>query len=406
MKAFVRARGVSKVFALAEKGGGPVSLLDALRAGKRETVHREIRALDEVSFAIEEGERVGIIGRNGAGKTTLLSMIAGITEPTFGALEIGGDVHAMLTIGTVLREEATGRENVYLDGAIHGKTRADIDAHLDDIIAFAELGEFIDRPVRTYSSGMKARLAFAMGAFIDPDVFILDETLAVGDVFFAEKALKRMKEITAKGRIVILVSHSLGSIVEMCDRCLWLDQGRLVMDGSPKEVTDAYQAAVQQSDEAQLAAKFTDTSLLSSRPEVGSLKPIVLRQGGVPIPATARAFQPLDIVIAGEVRKEDGVDLEVSITRVDGRRILSRRHSRSGGITLKPGVFTSTMRFEPLILGADLYRIDCALVDAGGVISIAHRVVEIIDEEGQFGGKPLLFCSPLITTSAIEEFTQ
>ena len=297
MSSFVRVRNLTKTFTLAERGGGSVTLIEALRRGKRETVHREVHALQDVSFDIATGERVGVIGRNGAGKTTLLSVLAGITDATSGSVEIRGEVHAMLTIGAVLRDEATGRENIYLDGAVHGKSREEIDRHADEIIAFTELDEFIDRSVRTYSSGMKARLAFAMGAFIEPDVLIIDETLAVGDAFFADKAVRRMKEVAAQGRIVILVSHALASIVDMCDRCLWIDQGRLVMDGPAKQVTDAYQAAVEQADASELSAKFQAGEVIVARPKIGNLDKMQMSQGGSAVTSTARAFLPLNIVL-------------------------------------------------------------------------------------------------------------
>ncbi|MBL8587671.1 MAG: ATP-binding cassette domain-containing protein, partial [Methylobacteriaceae bacterium] len=149
MRASLRLSNVSKVFALGEPGGGQMSLLDALRAGKREIAAREVRALENIDLAISEGERVGVIGPNGAGKTTLLSLMAGITQPTAGSIEVQGDVHAMLTIGAVLRDDLTGRENIYLDAAVHGRSKAEIDEVAARIIAFSELGDFIDRPVRT-----------------------------------------------------------------------------------------------------------------------------------------------------------------------------------------------------------------------------------------------------------------
>jgi len=374
MKTLVRARNISKVFALAEHGGGPVSLLAALRAGKRETTHREVRALQDVSFEICEGERVGIIGRNGAGKTTLLSILCGITGPTAGIIEVQGDVHAMLTIGAVLRDDATGRENIRLDGAIHGKSSEEIEAHIAEIIAFSELEEFIDRPVRTYSSGMKGRLAFSMGAFIDPNILIIDETLSVGDSFFSQKATQRMKEITRRGRIVIVVSHALGLIKDMCTRCLWLDQGKLVMDGHPADVTRAYQGTVEQADEAELLAKFGAGERVSERPDAGRLQTVTVEQERNPLVATARAFVPLHVIIHGEIGNLAGsADIQLSILRVDGRQIMSQRLSEAGEALPEQGLFTASVAFDPLILAAGLYRFDVTLTDAAGSIDTACR---------------------------------
>ena len=187
MTARITGGGLSKTFVLTEHGGAPQSLWYALRTARPRARERVIRAVEDVSFEVREGERVGIVGRNGAGKTTLLSLIAGVSVPTAGRVEIEGRLHSMLTLGAVVRDEATGRENIRLDGAVSGRTEAEIAAYVNEIAAFAELGEFIDRPVRTYSSGMKARLAFAMGIAFQPDVLIIDETLAVGDYFFAKR---------------------------------------------------------------------------------------------------------------------------------------------------------------------------------------------------------------------------
>jgi lipopolysaccharide transport system ATP-binding protein len=407
MTASIRVRDVTKTFALAEHGGGPVSLMEALRRGRRDTVHREVHALRGVSFEAHESERIGVIGRNGAGKTTLLSLIAGITEVTSGSIAISGDVHAMLTIGAVLREEATGRENIYLDGAVHGLSREAVDAHAEAIIAFSELGEFIDRPVRSYSSGMKGRLAFSMGAFIEPDILIIDETLSVGDAFFAKKATRRMHEIAEKGRIVILVSHGLASIVEMCNRCFWLDQGRLVMDGSPKAVTEAYEAAVDQADQQELARKFGAGEAISRRPHAGALAEIGLAQKDVPIATSARAFAPLSVTVAGDLAAETrAADLELSLIRVDGRRILRRRLSAAGERMPHGGPFRVVIDFDPFLLGTDLYRLDVALFDAGGPIDSRTRVFEVVDDQGQFGGKPLLLYPPVITVRPLKDDRQ
>jgi lipopolysaccharide transport system ATP-binding protein len=398
----ITVENLSKTYALAEPGGGHVSLLAALRTGRREATTREVHALRNVSFRIGLGERVGIIGRNGAGKTTLLSILAGITDPSAGSISIAGDIHAMLTIGAVLRDEATGRENIYLDGEVHGKSRTDIEAQLDEIIAFSELGDFIDRPVRTYSSGMKARLAFSMGAFIEPDILIIDETLSVGDVFFAEKASRRMKEIAAQGRIVIVVSHSLATIVDMCERCLWLDKGQLVMDGPAAEVAKAYDTSVDQADEAELSAKFGRGELLARQPALGSLTAMRMMQDGHEIGARARAFIPLNLVAQGMVMGlSPDADLVVSIIRVDGRRIFRRSLRASGGELPQSGVFRTQLEFDPLLLAAGLYRVDLALLCNQEPIDMMSRVLEILDEAGQFGGQPMLYCPPIMKVERI-----
>jgi lipopolysaccharide transport system ATP-binding protein len=405
VKASIHVRDLNKHYFMTEGKRGSISLLQALRQGKRETVRRKIEALSDISFAVHEGERVGVIGRNGAGKTTLLSILAGIAEPTSGVIEIKGDIHAMLTIGAVLRDQATGRENIFLDGAIHGKSRGEIERREEEIIAFADIGVFIDRPVHTYSSGMKGRLAFAMGAFIDPDILIIDETLAVGDAFFADKAIRRMKEIASRGRIVFMVSHGLASIVEMCDRCLWLDHGRLVMDGPPILVTTAYQAAVSQADESELHRKFEAGKPFVPRPEAGALRALDILQDGAPCAATARAFCPMMISVGADLGHCEGQpDLHFEITRVDGRPIW-RENTSSALRNALPveGCLTVTVVFDPFILGADLYILDVTLVDSFGVIDRHRRAFEVVDEEGQFGGKPLLFYPPLVSTRLITE---
>lgn len=394
----VSVRNLSKTFSLAQLGRGPVSLREALRTGERRATQREVCALQDVSFEIRQGERIGVIGRNGAGKTTLLSILAGISEPSSGQIAIAGDVHAMLSIGAVLRDDTTGRENIYLDGAVHGKSRGEIEAHVEEVIAFSELGEFIDRPVRTYSSGMKARLAFSMGAFIEPDILIIDETLSVGDAFFSAKAAKRMKDITAQGRIVIVVSHALRVIDEICTRCLWLDNGRLVMDGPAREVTKAYEKAVAQSDEAELAAKFGRTPAILRRAEAGRIGDLHLDQLGAAVTSSARAQIPLRLSVSGQLLRTEGVvDLGLSILRVDGRQILNRRLSQDAAPLPATGQFDAAVALDPMVLGAGLYRFELTLLDGRGPIDAIHRVVEVIDEEGQFGGAPLLIYPPLIT---------
>ena len=407
MSSEIRVSDVSKVFKLADGGGRAVSLREALLVGGSERSSREVRALEGISFEIREGERVGIIGRNGAGKSTLLSLLAGLTQPTTGDVDVRGDVHAMLTIGTVLREDLTGRENIQLDASVHGRSHAEISAVAEQIIAFAELGKFIERPVRTYSSGMKARLAFSMGAFINSDILIIDETLAVGDVFFAEKAMRRMKEMTASGRIVIMVTHALASIVSMCSRCLWLDEGRLVMDGDPETVTRAYDTAVREADEEDLARKFGKGLDVPSQSGETRIERVVLRQENHQRQTTLTAMMPLEIEIAITCgRAESNYDLVLSIQRVDGRVVWLQSTSQWGCQLHSESSFTLRVSMDPFLLGADLYRLDVALMDGQSLVVGLGRVFEVIDEHGQFGGKPMLFYPPRVCVKPLQESSQ
>jgi lipopolysaccharide transport system ATP-binding protein len=403
MHAAIKVRELGKIYALSEHGGGPVSLLAALRAGKNETKVREVRALDGISFDVVEGERVGIIGPNGAGKTTLLSILAGIAAPTFGTVEVEGDVHAMLSIGAVLREDLTGWENIDLDASVHGRRQAEIDAVREQIISFSDLGDFIDRPVHTYSSGMRGRLAFSMGAFINPDILIIDETLSVGDFFFNQKASRRMKEVAASGRIVILVSHGLGSVVEMCSRCLWIDRGRIVMDGDPNTVTSAYEASVREADEASLARKFGEGGGdRIIRSAAGELAKVTLAQNNTDRQATVMAMRPLEIGVAGTLKNSRGpCGLSISVLRVDGRLVWQHSSIEAGLHLPDAGPFKARAVLDPFILGADLYRLEVSLIDQDGILDRSTRVFEVVDEEGQHGGKPLLLLPPRITVRPI-----
>lgn len=202
--------------------------------------YKEFEALKHVSFTVNRGETVGIIGRNGSGKSTILKIISGIMKPTEGSVSVDGNIVPMLELGSGFDMDLTGRENIFLNGAILGYTEEFLKAKFDEIVAFSELGEFIDVPIRNYSSGMLMRLAFSVAAMVEPEVLIADEILAVGDEAFQYKSLNRMKEMMSGGTTVLLVSHSLDQIREVCDRVVWLDHGNVKMIGDVTEVCDAY----------------------------------------------------------------------------------------------------------------------------------------------------------------------
>lgn len=205
--------------------------------------YQEFWALKDVSFEVKKGETVGVIGRNGSGKSTLLQMICGTLTPTSGALETNGRVAALLELGAGFNMEFTGRENVYMSASVMGLSKEEIDERFEAITAFADIGQFIDQPVKTYSSGMYVRLAFSVVAHVDADILIIDEALSVGDAFFVQKCMRFLRNFMAHGTI-LFVSHDTGAVVNLCNRALWLHQGQLVSAGNPKEVTEKYLAAL------------------------------------------------------------------------------------------------------------------------------------------------------------------
>jgi lipopolysaccharide transport system ATP-binding protein len=220
--------------------GRPFRRFRTSEKGKRDGEARHIWALHDVSFEVEEGEVVGIIGRNGAGKSTLLKILSRITDPTRGFIEIHGRVGALLEVGTGFHPELTGRENVFLNGAILGMRRREIARKYDEIVEFSEVEKFMDTPVKYYSSGMYVRLAFAVAAHLEPEVLLIDEVLAVGDVGFQRKCLGKMGDVAREGRTVLFVSHNMGAISNLCQRAMLLDGGRIVDSGPTESVVQSY----------------------------------------------------------------------------------------------------------------------------------------------------------------------
>lgn len=207
---------------------------------KGQLQYKEFWALNDISFDIQKGEVVGIVGANGAGKSTLLKVIAGILKPTNGSVQVAGNIVPLLELGSGFDMELTGRENIFLNGAILGYSQRFLEEKYDEIVAFSELGEFINAPLRNYSSGMVTRLAFSIATVVKPEVLIVDEILAVGDGAFQKKSLNRMQELMAGGTTVLLVSHSADQILELCNRALWLQNGHMVMFGETEEVCRLY----------------------------------------------------------------------------------------------------------------------------------------------------------------------
>ncbi len=250
----IKVDNVTKEYQLGAIGG--TTLRDELQRRRAKRKHQDdptlkigqsrgnagesFMALNGVSFQVKKGEAVGIIGHNGAGKSTLLKLITRITAPTSGDIYLNGRVASMLEVGTGFHPELTGRENVYLNGAILGMTKKEIDAKMDDIIEFSEVRQFIDTPVKRYSSGMYVKLAFSVAAHLDSEIMIMDEVLAVGDVAFQNKCIKKMREVADSGRTILYVSHNMSTIRTLCDRCVVLSKGTVLFDGDVEEAISHY----------------------------------------------------------------------------------------------------------------------------------------------------------------------
>jgi ABC-type polysaccharide/polyol phosphate transport system ATPase subunit len=240
----ISARGLCKTYRLFGHPGDRVKQFFSLGL---KSYHREFTALKDVSFDIKRGETIGIIGRNGSGKSTLLQMICGILKPTAGAIEVIGRISALLELGAGFNPEVTGRENVYFQGALMGFTKVQMDARFDEIAAFADIGEFIDQPVRTYSSGMFVRLAFAAMIHVDADILVIDEALAVGDATFQRKCIDKLGSyLNRHDKILLFVSHNLQQVERVCSKVIWLDQGAVKLLGDSDKVCSTYQESSHQ----------------------------------------------------------------------------------------------------------------------------------------------------------------
>ncbi|MDH4037278.1 MAG: ABC transporter ATP-binding protein [Candidatus Krumholzibacteria bacterium] len=252
MQEAIRVEGITKQYqlgALRHETMLREVLVNMFRRGPR-APRETILALNDLSFHVDEGEVVGLIGRNGAGKSTLLKVLSKITYPTSGRIRVRGRVASLIEVGTGFHDELTGRENIYLNGSILGMRKREIDARLDQIIAFAGVDQFVDTPIKRYSSGMRLRLGFAVAAHMEPDVLFVDEVLAVGDAEFQKKCLSAMDDMRTGGRTVIFVSHNMAAIENLCPRTIWIDAGKMRMDGPSDKVIAAYLATFSESQRA------------------------------------------------------------------------------------------------------------------------------------------------------------
>jgi lipopolysaccharide transport system ATP-binding protein len=260
----------------------------------------EFWALKDVSFEVTRGEVLGIIGRNGAGKSTLLKIVSRITEPTAGRVRLHGRVASLLEVGTGFHPELTGRENIFLNGAILGMTRREIRKKLDEIVAFAEVEKFLDTPVKRYSSGMYVRLAFAVAAHLEPEILVVDEVLAVGDAKFQEKCLGKMKNVASQGRTILFITHQMNQIRTLSDRCIWLDNGCVHASGATIEVISAYEVDLASNPEKRRGSRNAEAEFIGWRiSDPADKNNIVVDHGPVSVQFSIRVIKPIKHVHHG-----------------------------------------------------------------------------------------------------------
>jgi lipopolysaccharide transport system ATP-binding protein len=329
-------------------------LLGRGAAAARGAEQEEFWALRDVSFEVRQGDRIGIIGRNGAGKSTLLKILSRITEPTTGSVRIKGRVASLLEVGTGFHPELTGRENIYLNGAILGMGRAEIKKKFDEIVNFAEIEKFLDTPVKRYSSGMYVRLAFAVAAHLEPEILVVDEVLAVGDAQFQKKCLGKMEDVSTKeGRTVLFVSHNMGAVNKLCNRASWFEKGCLIQQGRSENIIDSYilsgeSILSEQKHVAMPAARVALDRVWVSTENGDSAYDIDL----------SRSFK---INIEFEVRKKvTDVDIGVYVTNIRNVPVFFTNLSviNNGEILcLEPGRYEAFFEVPSLLLVPDIYRV-------------------------------------------------
>lgn len=309
----IALRGVSKVYKRYAKPSD--RLFEYITERPR---GEQIVALEPLDVTVGRGETLGIIGRNGSGKSTLLQIIAGVLTPTTGTVERYGRISALLELGAGFNPEFTGRENVFFSAAIAGLSRDEISDRYDAIAAFADIGDFIERPVRTYSSGMFVRLAFAVAVHLLPDVFIIDEALAVGDVFFQQKCFERLRVLRESGTTILFVSHDSGAIHRLCDRAILLERGRLILEGTPRQVIDRYEARV-----------ISETMPVRRDAEESSAETPSFDASTAPVDASlameiAESSHPITGVDVAALRNDDLVRWTVHLTDSAGTPVATR----------------------------------------------------------------------------------
>lgn len=379
----IRVENLTKVYKLYDK---PVDRLKESLHPFRKTYHREFYALKDVSFEIKKGETVGIIGKNGSGKSTLLKIITGVLTPTSGMVQVNGKVSALLELGAGFNPEMTGIENIYLNGTIMGYTKEEMDTKIDDILSFADIGDFVCQPVKSYSSGMFARLAFAVSINVDPDILIVDEALAVGDLRFQLKCMDKFTEFREKGKTILFVTHDINSVKRFCSSCIWINEGEVQAAGNTDEITDLYldYLKVSETEDSLTASIFTQNQLEEIKindveiddVEIAELKSIKIMDA---YGNESKVFQhneemivQIDYVVADETI-EDAV-LGVAIRSVDHVYICGLNTLLDEvKVPWKYGKNRFYLKYKNMNLIGGSYYIDVAIFERNATVPIEYK---------------------------------
>lgn len=311
MKGAVRAEGLLKEYHIYDHPAERFKELFLKRAK-----HRVFRALGPIDIEIRSGETLGIVGENGAGKSTLLKLVAGVTEPSAGAIKVDGRVAAILELGTGFNPEFTGRENVVLNGALHGLTGGEVENRLEKIVRFADIGEFFDMPVKTYSSGMYMRLAFSLAVHVDADIVLIDEVLAVGDGAYEKKCIDRIWDLKRKGTTLLYCSHSLYTVVNFCDRAVWIKEGRVQSIGGTKEVISSYEDYLREKESK--GAEGIPLNNGSTVRKVAEVRGITLMVNGHPVDTLVEHSSDVEVIVDFDILEDAEVHVCFAVDRTDG----------------------------------------------------------------------------------------
>lgn len=377
----VKAEGLIKEYHIFES---PTQRLKELFFKKRN--HRVFTALGPIDLIIHKGETVGIVGENGAGKSTLLKIISGVIEPSYGTIEVNGKVSSILELGIGFNPELSGRENIFLTGSLYGLTSSEIEKRISKILRFADIGEFFNMPVKTYSSGLYVRLAFSLAVNVDADILVIDEALSVGDGAFEKKCIDKIWELKKRGTTIIFCSHSLYTVANFCDRVIWLKNGKIEANGETKFVISKYEDYLREKESLQ---RNEDTHPPVVEKRIATIRDIKLSIDGQVIDHTIESFSNLTVTVDFEIFEDVLVNIGFAIDRTDNLCCYAIALQSKG---VKPFKGPSSEKFHftfyklPLLSGS--YKIVIFLLDETGICIFDRKesqVIRIISDKKEWG---------------------